>query len=254
MLIDVVSDRLMVTPFTQRSIVSGRPTELFTELNCVLSSTLIVRDIMEQHACRGSSLVKAIKSDAVKDVSKEYLELGLDSLLANDTLKSLSIVNTVVGICNFVGTVRDQVLAKKLLRFIYKLSELDTQERVRMLDKLNEDDKYAGKVGDAIIEIIDKVDSDIKPEIAAKFFIAYTKDLLSYNEFRHCIFSLEKVASFDIDKLPSFLEDQNFAEKYGESVLLGFVNAGLGVNNGGLDGGWIIPTKLCKSFVENALK
>ena len=59
---------------------------------------------MEQHACRGSSLVKAIKSDAVKDVSKEYLELGLDSLLANDTLKSLPIVNTVVGICNFVGT------------------------------------------------------------------------------------------------------------------------------------------------------
>lgn len=209
---------------------------------------------MDQHTCSGSNLVKAIKSEAVKDMGREYLELGLDALLTNDTLKSLPVVNTVVGVCNFIGTVRDKALASKLLRFIKTLSQLDTKEREVMLDKLNEDNKYAGKVGDAIIELVDKIDNDKKPELAAKFFIAYTKELISYNEFRHCLLALEKVASFDIDKLPSFLEDGNCADRYGESVLLGFVNAGLGVNNGGLDGGWIIPTKLCKSFVENSLR
>lgn len=244
----------MVTHFPKRFIIRRRPTEPFTEVNCVLTSTLLMGGRMEKHDCSGSSLVKAIKSEVVKDLSKEYIEVGLDSLLTDETLKSVPIVKTVVGVCNFIGTVRDQALAKKLLRFINQLSELDNQEREKMLDKLNEDNKYAGKVGDAIIELIDKIDSDIKPELAANFFIAYTKGRLSYNEFRHCLLSLEKVASFDIYKLPSFLEGQSIDEEYGESVLLGFVNAGLGVNNGGLDGGSIIPTKLCKSFVENSLR
>ena len=34
--------------------------------------------------------------------------------------------------------------------------------------------------------------------------------------------------------------------KMDESLLLAFVNAGLGVNNGGFSGGAVVPTNLCK--------
>ncbi|HDX8882019.1 TPA: hypothetical protein RQO64_002352 [Klebsiella oxytoca] len=209
---------------------------------------------MDKHTDSGSSLVKAIKAKEVKELSEEYLELGVDALLKDETLKSLPLVKTVVSVCNFVGTVRDQALARKILRFINELSELNMQEREQMIDRLNSNDKYAGKVGDTIIELMDKLDYERKPEIAARFFIAYSKELLPYGEFRHCLLALEKVASFDIDKLVPFLEEDSSSCEYEESILLGFVNAGLAVNNGGLDGGVIIPTKLCKYFVDNALK
>ncbi|WP_263597333.1 hypothetical protein [Pseudomonas fluorescens] len=38
-----------------------------------------------------------------------------------------------------------------------------------------------------------------------------------------------------------------------ESLLLAFVNAGLGMNNGGFDGGAILPTKLCQLFLTAGL-
>jgi hypothetical protein len=38
-----------------------------------------------------------------------------------------------------------------------------------------------------------------------------------------------------------------------ESTLLAYVNTGLGVNNGGLDGGAIIPTELCRLFISSEI-
>lgn len=42
--------------------------------------------------------------------------------------------------------------------------------------------------------------------------------------------------------------------KMDESLLLTFVNAGLGKNNGGFDGGVILPTELCHLFVKFGFK
>ncbi|VTP17337.1 hypothetical protein PUATCC27989T_05337 [Phytobacter ursingii] len=209
---------------------------------------------MEQRTDKGKILVKAIKSDKVKDLGAEYLELGLDTLLHDETLKCLPVVKSVIGICNFFRTVKDQILAKKIIRFINELSQIDVQERERMLDKLDEDDKFAGEVGEVIIEYLDKIDGEKKPELAAKFFMAFTRGFISYGDFRHCLLALERVPSFDIDKLVNFLERNSYSDNYEESVLLGFVNAGLGVNNGAMDGGVIVPTKLCQIFVNNCLR
>lgn len=37
-----------------------------------------------------------------------------------------------------------------------------------MVDKLNEDDKFSGRAGAAVIEILDRMESQKKPELAAK--------------------------------------------------------------------------------------
>ena len=123
---------------------------------------------MEKDTQHGSAIIKVLRSDSVVDILKEYLELGIDTARESGVLKDVPLVNTVVGIFSEVGSVRDQLLATKLLRFISQLSEISLEERNEMVDKLNEDDKFSGRAGAAVIEILDRMESQKKPELAAK--------------------------------------------------------------------------------------
>jgi hypothetical protein len=123
-----------------------------------------------------------------------------------------------------------------------------------MAEKLNEDEKFAGRAGAAVIEILDRMESDKKPELAAKCFAAYARNEISFEELRRILLALERAPSFDIEKLEQFSQttiDESL--KMDEALLLAFANSGLGQNNGGFDGGAILPTKLCKKFVAIGL-
>jgi len=198
--------------------------------------------------------MEVLRSDSVVNLGKEYLEFGVDTLLESGALKDIPMVNTVVGIFNVAGSLRDQLLTSKLLRFLNKFSEVPQNERIAMVEKLNEDEKFAGRAGAALIEILDRMESEKKPELAAKCFAAYAKNEISFEELRRILLALERVPSFDIEKLGQFSRASGREPiEMDEALLLAFVNAGLGQNNGGLDGGAILPTKLCKKFVAIGL-
>lgn len=203
---------------------------------------------------RGEGIVNILRSDSVVSVGKEYLELGIDMALDSGALKEIPFVSTVVGIFNLAGTVKDQLITTKLIRFLNQLSGIPQEDRVEMIQKLNENGKFSGKVGSAVIEILDRMESEKKPELAAKCFAAYAKEEISFEELRRILLALERVPSFDIEQLVVFSKTALVeSAQMDEAMLLAFVNAGLGVNNGGLDGGAVIPTKLCELFIKIGL-
>lgn len=209
---------------------------------------------MKKDTPRGSAVINVLRSDSAVDIGKEYLEIGVDTLLESGALKDIPLVNTVVGIFSIAGSVRDQLLTSKLLRFLIQFSEVPLNERIAMAEKLNEDEQFAGRAGAAVIEILDRMESEKKPELAAKCFAAYAKNEISFEELRRILLALERVPSFDIEKLGRFSQATiEESIKMDEALLLAFVNAGLAQNNGGFDGGAIRPTKLCKKFVEIGL-
>lgn len=206
---------------------------------------------MEKDSKRGSALINAIKSTSIIDLSKEYAECGLDMLIDSDVLKEIPFINTAVGIFSAVGSARDYIFTEKLIRFLTQFSDLSISDRVAMVDKLNEDDKFSGKAGARIIEIIDRMESKNKPELAAKFFKAFASAEINFSEFRRVLVALERIPAFDIPALAAFsMCDIYESARMEQSLLLAFVNAGLGQNNGGFDGGVIIPTELCKIFIK----
>lgn len=206
---------------------------------------------MEKDTQRGSAVVSVMKSDSVVNVGKDFLELGVDAVIESGALKDIPLVNAVVGVFGAVGSVRDHLFVSKLIRFMSQLSEIPQEERIAMVDKLNEDNKFSGKVGATLIEILDRMESEKKPELSAKCFAAFARNEISFEELRRILFALERVPSFEIEKLEQFSKSTiDESLKMDESVLLSFVNAGLGKNNGGFDGGAIVPTSLCKTFVK----
>ena len=203
---------------------------------------------------RGEGITSVLRSDSVIGVGKEYLELGVDAVLDSEVLKDVPLVNTVVGIFNVAGTFRDHILAAKLIRFLNQLSDVKQQDRVEMVKRLNEDGKFSGRIGSALIEILDRMESEKKPELAARCFAAYAKKEISFEELRRILLALERVPSFDIEQLAAFSKAMPVdLAQMDEAMLLAYVNAGLGVNNGGFDGGLIVPTKLCQLFIEIGL-
>jgi len=202
----------------------------------------------------GVGLVRILKSNpSLTSLLKQYSELGVDACLDSGILKDIPFVNSLFAVVNMVGTVRDYRLAKKIIRFLAQLADIPNDERNAMLEQLSEDDKFAGRLGSTLIEMLDRMESDKKPELAAKCFVVFAKGEITYSELRRILWALERVPSFDIDKLADFSRttfDDLKRMDMDEYVLNAFVNSGFGVNNGGFDGGVIVPTKLCKVYLK----
>lgn len=199
---------------------------------------------------RGQQVIDVVKSDSVVSLGKEYLEMGIDAALDSGALKDIPLVSTVLGLCSGYGTVKDRIFATKLIKFLNKLSEIPSSERMAMVEKLNEDDKFAGKTGTVLIEILDRLESEIKPELAAKFFVAYTRESINYIQLRHLLHSLERVPTFVINDLTDFSKiTADSTTNLEQSTVLAYVSAGL-ATSGGFVGGAIVPTELCKIFVK----
>lgn len=88
----------------------------------------------KQDSQRGSAVINVLKSDSMVTVSKEYLELSFDSLLESGVLKDIPFVNSVVGVFNVAGSVRDLILATKVLRFLNELAEIGKNERTELVE------------------------------------------------------------------------------------------------------------------------
>ena len=206
---------------------------------------------MKQETPRGSTIANVIKSDSVVEFSKEVLEMGIDAALESGIVKEIPIVSTVVGVFSVGGAIRDQLLASKVIGFLAELSKLSTEERDGMIEKLNADEKFAGRVGDALIEILDRMESERKPGIAAQCFAAYARGQIDYLQLRRLLVAIERLPSFDINRVRDFagstIEEQGATD---ESFAISLVNAGLAQNNGGWDGGVIVPTRLCALFLS----
>ena len=202
---------------------------------------------------QGETVVNIVKSNSVVSLGKEYLELGLDAALESGALKDIPFVNTVVGLWSAVGTVKDRIFAVKLVKFLSQLSEIPLHERMIMVDKLNQNDKFSGRTGTVLIEILDRMESDTKPELAAKCFAAYAKEMISFTQLRHILHAIERVPTFEISGVAKFAVAEGAYRTMEEVTLLSYVNAGLAVNNGGLGGGAIIPTELCRLMVSSGV-
>ena len=158
----------------------------------------------KKETSRGEIVARVVKSESVVSLGKQYVELGIDAALESGALKDIPFVNTVVGLCSSVSHVKDHILATKLVKFLNEFAEVPLYERMIMVDKLNEDDKFAGRAGTALIEILERMESEAKPEITAKCFAAYANEVISYTQLRHMLHALERVPTFEISGIFDF--------------------------------------------------
>ncbi|HBI94449.1 MAG TPA: hypothetical protein DDY58_19585 [Terrisporobacter glycolicus] len=131
-----------------------------------------------------------------KDVSAEYLELGIDALSQEKVIKDIPVVSTIMSIFRVGGSIKQAFFCKKLINFLYNMNDISLSERQKFYDKSIKDDI---DFGEKLIYTLDSLDEVKKAEYLAKLYKAYSDGKINYQEFRRLCIALIQLFIDDIE-------------------------------------------------------
>lgn len=199
-----------------------------------------------------SWMTTALKNDAIKGVGVDVAEICIDEFFDNKGLiADIPVIGIIFGIYQAGVSIKDRIFVGKLLAFVIKLSELELQDRLDMVERLENEPEYANKVGERIIEMLDRVDSYKKPKMVAVVFSAYARKEIDYETLCRLNGAIDKLPLYDMKYLRQFINaSPDERSKMSDVILNGFLMAGL-VGAASAWGGLVYsPTSLCDTFIR----
>jgi hypothetical protein len=148
-----------------------------------------------------------IKASDTKELASEYLEVGLDELINIDAIKDLPIVNTISSVYKLKNAVSDAIFLKKIIAFLKQIHTIPTEKTLKEIEKINNSKKYANNVGEKIIEILERIDSEKKPEIIGKLFKHFLSGQYDYEMFLRLSHIVERVFYYDLLQIQNYDEN-----------------------------------------------
>ena len=133
-----------------------------------------------------------IKSESFSLVS-DLSEITLDKFITNDTLKDIPILGSITKILSIGNTINDRIFTNKLIHFLNELKNLDKDFILKEIQFIDDSKKYQHKVGEKILEIISRIDSDEKPKIIGRLFKSYLLKKIKYDEFLKLAYIVERI-------------------------------------------------------------
>ena len=174
---------------------------------------------MEENQNPNTNLELAIKNPDLKLLTKQYTELLIDGVLKDGTLKDLPIVNSIIGLINFGSSINRNIATKKIYKFLFQLNEVPEEKRKKKIEQINSSEKYQTKVGEIIFEILDKIESDGKPEIIGKLFCAVIEEKIDYLTFLKISHIIKSIFYYDLVFLKENY-DGKYITKFSDDSLL----------------------------------
>ncbi len=162
-----------------------------------------------------------IQNKDLRIISKDFTEVAIDGILEDGVLKNIPIVNTLVNLVNFGNTVNKSLFTKKIYQFLFELRNIPQDKRNKQINKINNSMEYQNRVGETVIEILEKIESDGKPQIIGKLFKGVIEEEIDYHTFLKLSHIVKNLFYFDIVELK---------EKYDGEYIEGRVDKSLQLN------------------------
>lgn len=153
------------------------------------------------------NLEKALKNSSLTGVATEYSEIVYDSILKDGVLKDIPVVGAILGGVQFANSIQKYFITKKLCKFFFELRDIPEEVRRKKIDEINNSKKYSSSVGEMIFELLDKIESDGKPEIVGKLFKAVIEEKIEYKTYLQMTHIVKNVFYFDLDLLTNYDEN-----------------------------------------------
>lgn len=144
-----------------------------------------------------TSFRNTLTKSKLTDISKDLLEVGIDTFLDNELLNNIPIVNTALGLCDVANKIHSYFLTKKILYFLYELNSISEDEKENLIKKLDSNNKYSKDFGERLLLIIENLDNIEKSRILGVSFKLVCQNKLRIDDF----FKLSHIIS------RSFLDD-----------------------------------------------
>jgi hypothetical protein len=141
-------------------------------------------------------------NDSIKNISLEYLELGVDSFVKNDFIREIPIIKSLYSFYKAVESIHAYYLTKKVVRFLFQFKDVSKTEIENTLLKLETTKSYKKDLGENLILIIDRFENVQKSDLLGKAFKMFLKGESSYEEFLRISHIIDKSFLDDLYKLP----------------------------------------------------
>ena len=159
-----------------------------------------------------NALISTIKSPELEGLTTDFSEILLERLTdANEIVKEVPIVGSVVKLFKIGISVKDILFLKKLCKFLWYIRDVPVRKREELIERLERDSKYKAAVGERIMLLLERVDDFEKPKMMANAFKAYLYNEISYPQLQRINFGIDHLFIGDIDELKSFYDDPQHA-------------------------------------------
>lgn len=127
-------------------------------------------------------IFESVKSDAIKELSPEILDAGLDYLTDSEILKDIPIFGLAFKSYNLYQKVSESFFMKKLLRFLFELKEIPLLEREKFIAEL-ETNNETNKAGEKLLITLNRLNDIDKAEIIGRLFKQTILSKINFNDF-----------------------------------------------------------------------
>ena len=159
---------------------------------------------------------ESLFNDKFKGILGDTIEIGIDSILTDDSLREIPIVNTIIGTFKFGQNIHDRNLLKQTMIFIQEFNNNSNNEKVqKYISKYkknitNNPKKAEIELGRVMI-ILNRNIYDIKSSILAKLYLSYIENKIDWSKFCDLSEVNEKMFTLDIEILKDiYLNNTDF--------------------------------------------
>lgn len=140
----------------------------------------------------------------------DYIELGIDAIIENETIKGIPIVNTIVGIGKTVYNLRERNLLEQTLCFIkeFNKGKIETDKLEKYRNNIKKDSKKAEKELGRILIILDRTIEEIKTKMLAKAYKKYVFEEITWEQFCEITEAINRLFISDISLLYNIYDGQ----------------------------------------------
>ena len=159
---------------------------------------------------------ESLFNDKFKGILGDTIEIGIDSILTDDSFREIPIVNTIIGTFKFGQNIHDRNLLKQTMIFIQEFNNNSNNEKVqKYISKYkknitNTPKKAEIELGRVMIILNRNID-DIKSSILAKLYLSYIENKIDWSKFCDLSEVNEKMFTLDIEILKDiYLNNTDF--------------------------------------------
>lgn len=159
------------------------------------------------------NLLNVLKSDQIKEITKDLTEVTIDAFFNDGILKDIPIVGTFFNLYNLSQNISNSFFTKKILKFLFELSSISNKERLNFIEQLDNENESA-KIGEKILIIINKLDDVDKANILGKLFKLTIEGKIEMQTFMRLSIMVDRVYLEDL----KVLRDNEYIENIDNDI------------------------------------
>lgn len=125
--------------------------------------------------------VSIIDSVALEKLG-ELTEMGVDSILDNELLKSIPVIGIISKASGAFLAIKERLFLRKIIYFLNEVSNSPHIKRQQFLIDISKDQGSREKAGAALMLLLDKLDDINKPELIGRIYSAKISGSISFEE------------------------------------------------------------------------